>query len=106
MPQTTQSRTESHVAGEPAELFGTYGEPKARGVYSFKTPDGDDIWVAISSEGRVVASVEIPPVPQRDPGGLRAEKWHQSLARCWIALEVADPCEDASVFSYPDFLMT
>ena len=60
----TQRRLTPHAQHEPVELYGEFGEPLERCVYSYRAPDGESLFVAIDSYGRVVASTPIPDVPE------------------------------------------
>lgn len=107
----TQRRVTPHTENEPAELYGEFGEPLERCIYSYHTPDGENLFVAVDGEGRVVASTAVPEIPDEPTRALKAEhyqshliahqSWHNALGEVWIALELADPC-DAPKFIYPD----
>jgi len=83
-----------------------------RCVYSV-TSEGRDIFVAVGSDGQVLASVRVPNVPDEpddtnsfdlNPLLQAHERFHRAIGKMWIVLEVEDPC-DHPMWFYPDVRM-
>ena len=110
MPRVLHRRVVPHTVGEPSQLTDRAGAKLERCVYSV-TSEGREMFIAIDSDGQVIASLRAPNVPEQPEGRgkfdldallLGHERFNRAIAKLWIVLEVEDPCNHPT-WLYPDF---